>query len=85
MLRKLFIACSLCLPLVACGEVEEAIDCRDICNEYEGCFGDEFDQTDCFDACEDQPESEIDTCDACLDGDGDTCVDCSAACAPLAI
>lgn len=74
----------LALGLTACGEVEEFIDCRDICTDYEACAGDGYDVSECVDRCEDQPQGEIDECDACLDSEGMTCSDCSLACAPLA-
>ncbi|MCB9709128.1 MAG: hypothetical protein H6714_10105 [Myxococcales bacterium] len=71
--------------LGACAdEVEEAIDCNDICTTIEDCGNEDFDVDDCVDHCEDQPNDEIDTCDSCLD-DNDTCTECTADCAPLLI
>lgn len=85
MLRTFLLSLSLAFGLAACGEVEEFVDCADICGDYEDCLGDDFDRSECIDRCEEQPQNQIDTCDACLDGDGDQCIDCTAACAPLAI
>jgi len=76
---------SILLGVAGCGEVEERIDCRDICTDYEACAGDEFDVMDCVDQCEDEPHSQIDDCDACLDSDGVECGECIPYCAPLAI
>ena len=73
----------LALQLAGCGDVENVIDCNDICEDAEDCFGEDFDRSDCIDACEDQPDSEIDECDACLDSEGMGCAECTLQCAPL--
>ncbi|MCU0676260.1 MAG: hypothetical protein MUE69_26150 [Myxococcota bacterium] len=74
----------LSLSLAGCSAVEERLDCRDICTDYDACLGD-LDVQDCIDACEDQNHRDIDDCDACLDSEGMGCVSCAAECADLAI
>ncbi len=71
--------------LAACGgTVEDAIDCGDICDEVDACLPEDIDMVECQAACQGEPESEIEECDACLDSEGMSCGDCLAACAPLA-
>ncbi len=74
---------ALCLAFGGCSAVEERLDCRDICTDYDACLGD-VDVQDCVDACEDQNHRDIDDCDACLDSEGMGCIDCSIECADLA-
>lgn len=69
--------------LNACADdVEEVVDCTDICETVEDCGNENFDVTECVNSCEEQPQEEIDTCDACLD-DNDTCSECLIECGPL--
>lgn len=73
----------LSLAITGCSAVEERLDCRDICTDYDDCLGD-VDVGNCVDSCEDQNHRDIDDCDACLDSDGMGCVDCAIECADLA-
>ncbi len=74
----------LALGVAGCDEAEQAVDCADICMEADDCL-DDFDSTECLDRCEDQPQSEVDACDMCLDDSETECSTCGASCAPLLI
>jgi len=69
--------------LAGCGEVEEELDCADICDEFDDCLdGFDVDETSCWDSCEDNnTQAEIESCEDCVDSTGNACVDCSVQCA----
>lgn len=72
-------ATALLLLRSGCGEVEAKIDCHDICTDYEACVGDDaWDYDECVNKCEEEPNSEIDTCDVCLDSEAMGCGDNAA-------
>ena len=72
-------ALTLGLVTVGCGEVEELVDCADICESYDDCLDGRVDRSDCIDRCE-ESGSGIDACDACLDSEDNSCLDCSIEC-----
>jgi hypothetical protein len=65
-------------------EVEETLDCREACTDWQECVGDEFDVSDCTDRCEDLrdqnvvTEAQVEDCSDCLDAA--TALECSTAC-----
>jgi hypothetical protein len=60
--------------LGGCGEVEEHIDCFQICDRYEECWDEGYDVSACTDECEtnadteDGYEEKASACEDCLDG-----------------
>ena len=63
----------------SCGEVDDFLDCANICDRYDECLDDRLDRNDCIDRCQDSG-SDLDACDECLDDDG-SCFECSLSCA----
>jgi hypothetical protein len=61
------------VPLTACDEADEAIDCAMICNRYKDCFDNAYDTEACRNRCEDNADNvadfddHADDCENCLD------------------
>lgn len=65
------------LAAIACGEaakeVEEVVDCAQMCGDYDQCVDTDFDVTDCTSDCEEKSDEDndyrdrADACAACLD------------------
>jgi hypothetical protein len=69
-----------------CSEVDEAIDCDQMCNRIEECFDADLDVRDCAERCEDRVENDaladkLDACTDCLDRDEHSCAEAEEACA----
>ena len=81
---RLWIAiATLSLGLFAgCGEVDELLDCRNACSEFNDCLATDIDVTSCTDMCEDNTTHErADICDECVDANDNACASCQAECA----
>lgn len=82
------------LSVGACGDVEEeirnTIDCAQVCDQWNDCFGDtdevDVDITECTDTCEDRADADqafedaIDDCEDCLDDAANECTSCWSLC-----
>lgn len=77
--------------LNGCDEVEELLDCRQICESQEECVSDEYDVGACVDRCEsrsDQDDNYRDSarlCEACIEDRAcaEQQTDCTQYCAPV--
>lgn len=68
-LTVLFAASFLVIP--ACNQVDNAADCKAICDRYKTCFDASYDSSACQDRCQDQADAQghatqADKCDACI-------------------
>lgn len=68
-LTVLFAASFLLIP--ACNQVDNAVDCKAICDRYKTCFDASYDSSACQDRCKDKADTEgyatqADTCDSCI-------------------
>ncbi len=65
-------------------EVEDRLDCREACSDWQECVGNDFDVSDCTDECEDRrdrgdiTEAAVESCSDCLDAAAAD--ECSTAC-----
>lgn len=61
------------VPLTACDEADEAVDCAMICERYSDCFDAEYDTEACRGRCEENADTvadfddKADACENCLD------------------
>lgn len=86
---KKILTVGICLFVSAfalgCSNVEDIIECTDVCESYDGCVAEDVDVTECIDACEsygdvsDANRDQIVLCDDCLDTMGCS-ADCNAQC-----
>ena len=72
-----------CLGLFACGEVDQRIDCAQICDEVNDCTFFDVDESACRDTCDDNPDGATDRCEDCITM-RDACSECSVECAGIA-
>lgn len=54
-------------------EIDEAVDCAQVCQRYDDCIDEDYDVTECVDRCEQRADEDerfadrADACEACLD------------------
>lgn len=51
-------------------EIDQAVDCNDLCNRYADCFDSEYDRAACRDRCNETVDNDpraANDCDTCLD------------------
>ena len=64
---------ALCLLVGGCGEAEEFLDCRQLCEAKQDCVDDSYDVGGCTADCEDRSDRDEDfrqkahECEACID------------------
>lgn len=84
---KNFIACVafalVTVPFVACDDVENLVDCQNICDKYADCFDPDADVEECRNRCEENSDSEdyaneVDLCEECIDDK--TCTESAVEC-----
>jgi hypothetical protein len=68
------LAASGLLVSAGCSEVNEALDCNDMCEEMKRCIDGDIDVHDCAERCEDKVEDsaladKVDACTDCLEND----------------
>lgn len=64
-------------------EIDELVDCANICDRYRDCYDESYDASACRDRCEGLTDSDpnaADSCDACLDDR--SCVEATFTCGP---
>jgi hypothetical protein len=87
----LLLAAAVMLGVSGCRQVDNAIDCRSICDRYKDCWNHDYNTDDCHNRCEDKANNDKDfmrTVDACNDCLGDkSCAsatfECGAQCAGI--
>ncbi|HEX6271583.1 MAG TPA: hypothetical protein VFZ53_01015 [Polyangiaceae bacterium] len=72
------------LPLAGCDDINEALDCDQMCEKMQSCVDDDIDVHDCAERCEDRVEDnelaeKLDACTDCLD-EGVSCREVAADC-----
>lgn len=56
-----------------CAEIDESVDCNDVCNRYQSCYDSSYDTAACRDRCETLVDAEggdpraANECDTCMD------------------
>ncbi|WP_157069606.1 hypothetical protein [Sandaracinus amylolyticus] len=66
-------------------EIDEGVDCANICDRYRDCYDEDYDTGACRDRCDDLVDGEngdsnaADACDGCLDDR--SCIDATFSCA----
>jgi hypothetical protein len=59
--------------LGGCSDAKNTITCSDVCNRYQDCFDEDYDVSSCVDRCksragsDDDKQSQLNQCDACID------------------
>ena len=74
--------------LLSCSAVEDALNCRQVCEKYQECFDSDYDVGECVDACTDEAAEDddysrrVDVCESCIDGlsCGEATFDCATNC-----
>jgi hypothetical protein len=85
-LMALTMGAAMSLSMLGCddGPVRKAINCNRICEDFDDCFGNDVDNSECKDSCKDDVTAkDAQECAECLRGD--SCTDCSLECAPVGI
>ncbi len=73
LVSSLVLSLSIGVGLVGCSEVDEAIDCNQICNRYKDCFDANYDVSACASRCESNADNvanyadKVDACENCID------------------
>lgn len=74
------------LLAVGCGsEVEDRLNCGDVCNRYQDCFDEDYDVDACIDRCTNEADEDtdfsrkVDACETCIDDRA--CSEATFACA----
>jgi hypothetical protein len=71
-LRRL-VACSFLFGLLSCGETQEYLNCRDVCQKRQECIAGDVDVGRCAARCEDRSDQDpsyaqrISRCEACIE------------------
>lgn len=74
--------------LLSCSAVEDAVNCRQVCDRYQECFDSDYDVSECVDTCTDEADEDddysrrVDVCESCIDGlsCGEATFDCATEC-----
>lgn len=82
-MRTLTMMIVACLGLFACGEVDQAIDCAQICDEVQECTFYDVDESECRDRCDENTDRATDRCEDCITM-RDACTECAVECAGIA-
>lgn len=57
-----------------CSDIDNAADCKKICDRYRSCFDNSYNTSTCYDRCQsrgtssDEDRRVIDTCSSCING-----------------
>lgn len=81
------------LSAVGCDEIDNTIDCAQVCSAYADCFDSSFDVDRCTDRCEDEAdrdedfEDALESCESCIEGQscGEATFMCGADCVGIII